>query len=104
MSNSLIIELTSPGVGRVAGRIDVDNAAIALIRGSALQAGGRSLEVDLAELHSADSVTLAVLLEWAAQARTRGNRLIFRQASSRLRAIAHLSDAEQLLGLDSSSA
>ena len=104
MSSLLTIELISPRAGRVVGRIDVDNAAVALSRGSVLQVDGKNIDVDLAELESADSVTLAVLLEWAAQARRRGSRLIYRQASSRLRAIAHLSDAESLLGLDDSPA
>ncbi|MFZ1837923.1 MAG: STAS domain-containing protein, partial [Dokdonella sp.] len=66
----------------------------------ALVVGGRVDRVDVAELHSADSVTLAVLLAWAAHARRNGGSLAFLHASSRLRAIAHLGDAEALLGLD----
>lgn len=99
MSTALIVE-SSPGGGRVAGRINVDNAGAALDQGKALLVAGQVGRVDVAELHSADSVTLAVLLAWAAHARRNGGSLAFLHASSRLRAIAHLSDAEALLGLD----
>ncbi len=100
MNTALIVEGFPSGGGRVAGRINVDNAAAALVRGSELGIGDRIGLVDVAGLKSADSVTLAVLLAWAAQARRNGGGLAFVHASSRLRAIAHLSDAEALLGLD----
>lgn len=99
MSAALIVE-RSPGGARVAGRISVDNANTALAQGRALGVAGQAGKVDVAELRSADSVTLAVLLAWAAQAQRSGGSLVFMHASSRLRAIAHLSDAESLLGLD----
>lgn len=100
MSTALIVERSPAGGGRVAGRINVDNAGAALEQGKALVVNGQVDRVDVAELHSADSVTLAVLLAWAAHARRNGGSLAFLHASSRLRAIAHLSDAEALLGLD----
>ncbi len=101
MSTSLIVERSPSGGARVVGRINVDNAAAALARGKELGLGGKADGlVDVAELQSADSVTLAVLLAWAAQAGRNGGRLTLVHASSRLRAIAHLSDAEALLGLD----
>ncbi len=98
MSESLIIENGPAGGGRVAGRIDVDNASTALARGIALYAVGKSVNADLSGLDSADSVTLAVLLAWAVRARKSGGTLTFTGASSRLQAIAHLGDAEPLLG------
>ncbi|MBL0162770.1 MAG: STAS domain-containing protein [Xanthomonadales bacterium] len=100
MSTSLIVERSPSGDVRVAGRINVDNAAAALAQGKALGEGGKAGLIDITALQSADSVTLAVLLAWAAQARRNGGRLAFVHATSRLRAIAHLSDAEALLGLD----
>ena len=101
MNASLIVEKSPAGGVRVAGRITVDNAAGALEQYRELGAAGESGRVDVADLHSADSVTLAVLLAWAARARRNGGGgLAFVHASSRLRAIAHLSDAEALLGLD----
>lgn len=103
MSTALIVEKSPSGGARVAGRINVDNAAAALAQGKELGVGGKSGLVDVADLQSADSVTLSVLLAWAAQARRNGGQLAFVNASSRLRAIAHLSDAEDLLGLDAPS-
>lgn len=103
MNTALIVERSLSGGGRVAGRINVDNAAAALAQGKKLGVDGKSGLVDVAELHSADSVTLAVLLAWAARAQHNGGHLAFVHASSRLRAIAHLSDAEDLLCLDASA-
>ena len=85
---------------RVAGRIEVGNAAQAMAAGAALIRAGGPVEVDLKDLRSADSVTLAVLLEWSARARRQGGSLLFRNVPQRVRSIAHLSDAESLLGLN----
>ena len=101
MKSSLIVERSPSGGVRIAGRITVDNAAGALEQARGLGSAGNSGQVDIGELQSADSVTLAVLLAWAAQAcRNGGSGAVFVHASSRLRAIAHLSDAEPLLRLD----
>ena len=67
--------------------------------GAALAEVHNPVEVDLKGLHSADSVTLAVLLDWMARARRQEGDLLFRNVPKRLRSIAHLSDAEDLLGL-----
>lgn len=100
MSESLTIEKGASSIGRVAGRIDVNNASSALSRGSALFAVGKQLEADVSGLQSADSITLAVLLAWAVRASKSGGKLSYKGASSRLQAIAHLGDAEALLGFD----
>jgi phospholipid transport system transporter-binding protein len=101
VNTPLTIEMATPSTGRVTGKIDVDNAASALSSGADLFAAGKSITADLSTLESADSVTLAVLLAWASRARRAGGALSFKGASSRLRSIAHLSDAESLLGFDS---
>jgi phospholipid transport system transporter-binding protein len=103
VSTSLTIEMATPSTGRIEGSIDVDNAATALSRGADLFAAGKVISADLSGLQSADSVTLAVLLAWAARARRAGGVLSFAGASSRLRSIAHLSDAEDLLGFGGSA-
>ena len=84
---------------RASGRIDVGNAALALehCRGSFDPAAATT--VDLGALESADSVTLAVLLAWAARASARGGRLECTAVPPRLQALAHLSAAERLLGM-----
>lgn len=95
MSQRLQID-TDDDCLRISGRIDVDNATDALARGRAGLAGMRR-RVDLSALESADSVTLAVLLAWAAPASLRGAPVTFAGMSSRLQALAHLSDVGLLL-------
>lgn len=101
MNEILRVERSASGGSRVAGQITVGNAAVALAQGRELGTNGVSAMIDIAELQSADSVTLAVLLAWAAQARRNGGSVAYVNISSRLRAIAHLGDAESLLGFDS---
>ncbi|HOX70502.1 MAG: STAS domain-containing protein [Dokdonella sp.] len=88
------------GRGTVAGRIDVTNAGQALADGAKFSIAATRIEIDLQDLESADSVTLAVLLAWASAARRKGGELVYRGIPARLRAIAHLSGAESLLGID----
>ncbi len=98
MSSELAIQRSGDSAVRVAGRIDVANAASALVRSAEVVVPGRAVQVDLARLESADSVTLSVLLAWGARARASGGSVEFLAPSTRLRAIAHLSKAEPLLG------
>jgi phospholipid transport system transporter-binding protein len=83
----------------IEGEIGFANAAEAVGRTSELFAGNGDVTVDLAGLVRADSATLGVLLIWAATAAVRGVRLRFANAPDGLRALAHLCDAEPLLGL-----
>lgn len=104
MSTPLALELDAAGNGRVAGRIDVTNAARVLADGARFSKAGTRIEIDLKDLESADSVTLAVLLAWAAAARRNGGDIVYRRIPQRLLAIAHLGDAEPLLGIAPSQA
>lgn len=99
MSSPFSVELDAAGNGRVSGRINVSNATRALSEGTKLSKPSARTEVDLKDLESADSVTLAVLLAWAAAASRKGGKLVYRGIPERLRAIAHLGDAEPLLGI-----
>ena len=98
MTTPFSVTRKSPTSLHVAGRIDVENAGRALTcaRENTVAADG-SMHVDLSQLESADSVTLAVLLAWAAPITARGGSLVFDAIPPRLRALAHLSDAEPLL-------
>ncbi len=98
MNARLTIQRLGESSVQVAGRIDIGNAASALARSPEVAMPGRRVEVDLAQLESADSVTLSVLLAWAARARRAQGSLAFVSPPSRLLAIAHLSKAEPLLG------
>ena len=104
MSDRFTLERRTGEQARVSGRIDVGNAAQALAAGEPLAAASGRLEINLEDLQSADSITLAVLLAWSARARRNGVELVYRDASPRLRSIAHLSDAEDLLGIESRDA
>jgi len=99
VSGVLDIEPVGDDRLRVSGRVDVANARDAMKRGRMAAKPGVRMHVDVGALASADSVTLAVLLEWAAHARRRGGAFIFDAVPHRLRAIAHLSDVEDLMGL-----
>jgi phospholipid transport system transporter-binding protein len=97
---ALRIERLDAGHARVEGRLGFAEAAAALARGSELYgAGGGDLSVDLAGLDGVDSATLAVLLAWVARARRAGVALHFAAVPDDLRALAHLCDAEPLLGI-----
>ena len=97
MTARFTITRATPGRLHARGRIDVGNAATVLDHCRDLAPGGVTT-VDLGALDSADSVTLAVLLAWAARVSESGGRLDFVAVPARLRALAHLSDAEPLLG------
>jgi phospholipid transport system transporter-binding protein len=84
---------------RVVGEIGFTNAADAVARTGEVFAGNSDVTADLGGLTRADSATLGVLLIWAATAAVRGVRLRFANAPQGLMALAHLCDAEPLLGL-----
>lgn len=101
---ALRIERIDAGRASVGGRLGFAEASAALVRGEELYgAASAAVEVDLAGLQGIDSATLAVLLAWAARAAVAGTQLRFAHAPADLTALAHLCDAEPLLGLDKTS-
>ena len=98
-ASPLSIERADATHVRVAGEIGFQNAADAVARTDELFAGNSDVIADLGGLTHADSATLGVLLIWAATAAVRGVRLRFANAPQGLLALAHLCDAEPLLGL-----
>lgn len=56
--------------------------------------------VDLAEVTEVDSAAVALLLEWQRASIRHGSRLAIRSAPERLRAIARISDLEELLNFE----
>lgn len=95
---ALRLETSASGAVAVQGAISFDNAADALRAAPQAPRDGK-LDVDLSALTDADSVCLAVLIAWAAQAHARGGQLRYLNAPPGLRNLAHLSDVEGLLGL-----
>ena len=98
--NALRIERADAAHVRVGGHLGFAEAAAALARGGELFGNAaREVAVDIADVQGVDSATLAVLLAWAARARVGKVSLRFTRAPAALNALAHLCDAERLLGL-----
>jgi phospholipid transport system transporter-binding protein len=98
-ASSFRIERADAAHVRVTGEMGFAAAGDAVARTGELFAGSADVTADLAGLTRADSATLGVLLIWAAAAAVRGVKLRFENAPQGLRALAHLCDAEPLLGL-----
>lgn len=97
---ALRIERGDGGQFRVAGRLGFAEATAALARSSELLDGkGGEVSIDVSGLEGVDSATLAVLLAWCARAQTLGIIVRFTGVPVGLRALAHLCDAEPLLGI-----
>ncbi|MEO5622622.1 MAG: STAS domain-containing protein [Dokdonella sp.] len=101
MADALRIERVDAAHVRVAGRLGFADAAAALERSDELLEGNASeVALDVGALAGIDSATLAVLLAWSARARIRGTLVRLTEVPAELRALAHLCDAEPLLGID----
>jgi phospholipid transport system transporter-binding protein len=96
---AIAIDRTAPGNWRLGGTLEFANAADALTRGDALFVADKSVEVDLSRLEKVDSAALAVLIAWAARARTRGAQVSYRSAPESLLALARSAEVEGILGL-----
>ncbi len=99
MSASFRIERIDAANVRINGEIGFANASEGVTRSPELFDGASDVTVDLGGLAHPDSATLGVLLIWAADAALRRVRLRFTRAPDGLRALAHLCDAEPLLGI-----
>jgi len=60
-------------------------------------ANSRQLEIDCSGIAASDSAGLAVLLDWMAVAKGSGRSLCFRNLPEQLKALARISDVEELL-------
>jgi len=100
VSEGLRIERVGAGQARLAGANGFEQAAAAFGRGAEMLDGSASdLIVDVSGLRDVDSATLALLLAWAAEAARRKVRLRLTAVPAELKALAHLCDAEPLLGI-----
>ena len=100
MTAALRIERVDAENVRIGGELGFGNAQDGVARTEELFTGARSdVTVDLGGLARSDSATLGVLLIWSARAAVRGARLRFSNVPAGLRALAHLCDAEPLLGI-----
>ena len=100
MSEELRIERVGAGQVRLGGVVGFEQAAAAYGRGGELLDGSaKDLTVDVSGLRDVDSATLALLLAWAAEAARRNVHLHLAAVPADLKALAHLCDAEPLLGI-----
>lgn len=94
---ALSIERVESGRLKVSGPLDFDTAATALDRGLRLLAETNAWEIDLSGVDSSDSAGLAVLVEWLAYAQSTSKRLQFTGLPAQIRAVAAISEIDELL-------
>jgi anti-anti-sigma factor len=83
---------------RVLGELDFESAELYNQRGLELiNRAGERVEVDLAALARANSVTVAVLLSWRRHATVNGKSIVFVNLSSDLRKIIDFSGLSSVL-------
>lgn len=94
-------ETVAPGRCRVVGEMGFAQVSTLLVASQpAFAADGERLEVDLAGVTRADSAGLALLIEWMRRARGAGKTIVFRSVPDQLRAIARVSDLEDILPVE----
>jgi phospholipid transport system transporter-binding protein len=106
-ADAIEVREVSPGHIALHGILEYETARKAHEQGLALIAASREarLEVDCSQISRADSAALAVLIDWMAEARARRLRLCVMNVPPHLRAIARISEVEELLeqGVDCGS-
>lgn len=92
-------ELKDLGAGRfeLNGVMSFDTADRILKASCRLFGDYENLEVDLSEVHDADSAGLALLLEWKAQAGQRGGSIVFVGVPKSVLAIAQTTEVSDLI-------
>lgn len=94
------VEALGGGRYRVGGALTFDAVRAALEQIPGRFAGDERIEIDLAGVSAADSAGLALLIEWYGWAASADKTIRFVSAPSQLRALAQISDMEELLGLN----
>lgn len=98
------VEALGGGRYRVGGALTFDAVLGALEQMRGRFAGDERIEIDLAGVSAADSAGLALLIEWYGWAARANKTIRFVSAPPPLRALAKISDMEELLGLNDASA
>lgn len=89
----------APGVLRAEGALTFATARAASATGIAAlsAAAAGAVEIDCGAVNPADSAGLAVLLDWLAVARDAGRSLRYANLPQELKALARISEVEELL-------
>jgi phospholipid transport system transporter-binding protein len=95
------VELTesAPGQFLVRGPLTFATARLARERGLAVfgSASSRDLQVDCSGITASDSAGMTVLLDWLSCAKQHGRSLHYGNLPEQVQAVAHISDALELL-------
>jgi len=102
MTVAAAAELKALGAGRfqVTGELGFDTVKPLLVASEAQFAAESQLDIDLAGVTHGDSAGLALLIEWLRRARQAGKALRYTGMPGQLRALARISDVEEVLPLD----
>ncbi len=85
------------GVFELQGLIDWSNAGYALANGQKHFVRHERVSIDIGQADCANTVGMALLLEWSTWSSANGKRLSYNNASSRLIDLVRLNDVEDLL-------
>ena len=90
---------SSPGQYVVRGPLTFATARLARETGLAVfgSANSRDLQVDCSGITASDSAGMTVLLDWLSYARQNGRSLHYGNLPDQVQAVAHISDALELL-------
>lgn len=100
MADKARIERRGEGSFQLCGELSFANVPALLREGRNLFDGQGQVTLDLKEVTRSDSAGLALLVEWTRQAREHGSRLIFRNISPQMLAIAQVSGLDHILSLN----
>lgn len=96
-------QLASVGEGRfrVTGNLGFETVKALLAAGRRQFAGPEQIEVDLSGITHSDSAGLALLIEWLKFAQSAGKSIRYTGMPEQLRALARISEVEELLPVGS---
>jgi phospholipid transport system transporter-binding protein len=96
--NEASIDVSNDGY-RVRGELNFATVRDVLKLSQSLFLQTKELNIDLSAVESADSAGLALIIEWYRIAAQTGKKIRFIAVPAQLRALAKISDVDELLGL-----
>ncbi len=93
------LEEQSPGHWRLSGELSFQTVPGLSERSAALFADQSHVDVDLRDVRRADSAGVALLVEWAREARQRAVEIRYLNVPGQMLAIARVSSLDQILPL-----
>lgn len=101
MTEALDLESLGNGRFQFSGELSFATAQAALDESERLFAPFREIDIDLIHMDKSDSAGLAVLVEWVSRANRADKTIRFRRVPRQLRALAAISEVEDMLPLAS---